>query len=68
MSLKFFHIFFISLSTLCAFGFSIWLFLAETTDQSSLNVLGGIASALAGIGLIVYGVRFLQKFKNISFM
>jgi len=68
VSLKFFHIFFISAASLCAFGFSLWLFLVNGAGQPDLNVLAGIVSALSGVGLIAYGVRFLRKFKHMSFM
>ncbi|MBI3006631.1 MAG: hypothetical protein HYY49_14645 [Ignavibacteriales bacterium] len=68
MSLKFFHIFFIAVSSACAFGFSAWLLLGDGASHSTVNVLSGIASALAGIGLIAYGIWFLHKFKRFSFM
>ncbi|MBF8248396.1 MAG: hypothetical protein HW374_1196 [Bacteroidetes bacterium] len=68
MSLKSFHIVFISVSTLCAFGFGAWLLFANAVDQSWSNVAGGIVSFLVGFALVAYGVRFLKKFRHLSYM
>ena len=66
MSLKAFHIFFITASTLLAFMFSAWLMQSyrETGDVSQL--LAGGTSFFAAIGLIVYGIRFRRKLKHVS--
>ncbi len=68
MSLKSFHIVFISISTLCAFGFGAWLLFSNAVDQSWSNVAGGIVSFLVGFALVAYGVRFLKKFRHLSYM
>ena len=65
MSLKAFHIFFIGVSTLCAFGFGYWLL---QSGNSIANVLGALLSFLTGIALILYGNRFLKKLKHVSFI
>ena len=65
MSLKVFHIFFIAVSTLTAFGFGVWgLYEFFTRDRVGYLMLG-LASAVVGLGLIIYGVNFLNKFKDI---
>ncbi|MBS4028708.1 MAG: hypothetical protein KGZ58_08720 [Ignavibacteriales bacterium] len=61
MSLKTFHIFFISLSVLTAIGFGVWL-LNENAPVFA------VLSFLSGIGLIVYGISFLRKLKHVSFI
>ena len=59
MSLKWFHIVFISLSVLLALWFGIWgLF----NDQ----ILLGIASLAASAGLVLYGNRFLEKVRKLG--
>ena len=68
MSLKAFHIFFIALSALLMFGFSAWLFRSYAERESALLLTGGALAAIAGIGLIVYGIRFLKKFKHVNFI
>ena len=59
MSLKGFHVFFIILATLLAIGFAAW----SLMNQTAVPV--GICSAVLALGLIVYGVWFVKKSKNI---
>jgi hypothetical protein len=61
MSLKFFHIVFISLSTLLALGVTVWA-IEQWRDTGGASSLALAAVALGGGGvLVVYGNRFLQK-------
>jgi hypothetical protein len=58
MSLKWFHIVFISLSVLVSLGFGLWgLF----NQQAVL----GVASLLVSAGLCVYGNYFLGKVRRL---
>jgi hypothetical protein len=59
MSLKGFHILFIALSILLLAFLAVWFIV----NQVSLAV--GIGSAVGAVVLIVYGVRFVKKSKNI---
>jgi hypothetical protein len=68
MSLKAFHIFFIALSTLTAFGFSMWLLSGYMKSESIDHLVGAALSLIAGAGLIVYGIRFLRKLKHVSYL
>lgn len=68
MSLKTFHIVFISLSTLCAFGFSVWLMISFVSSREVLLVTAAAGSFACGVGLIFYGIRFLKKLKHVSFL
>lgn len=68
MSLKAFHIFFVALSVLTAFGFAAWLIDGYTKSHDFGQLLAGIASIIAGAGLIFYGVRFLRKLKHVSYL
>lgn len=55
MSLRAFHILFILLSILLAIGCAAWSFVNETA-------LGfGVASSVAAVGLVIYGIWFLKK-------
>jgi hypothetical protein len=68
MSLKAFHIVFITASILLAFGFAVWSAVAYS-DQGGLSyLLYAIVSALCGIGLIFYEIYVLKKLKNISYL
>ncbi len=68
MSLKSFHIFFIGCAVLLAFGFSLWAFQSYAAVPGIVMLSTGIVSMLIGIGLIVYGIRFLKKLKHVSFL
>ena len=57
MSLKVFHIVFVTMSTLLAFAFAAWAF------SSGMPLVGGLA-ALFGAGLIAYGFLFWKKIQG----
>jgi hypothetical protein len=59
MSLKAFHILFISLAILLACGMAWWGFANGITP-----VFGSIAIAVA-IALVVYGISFIRKARHI---
>ncbi len=61
MSLKAFHLIFVTLLTLLAFGFAGWAFHAG-------RLAFGVSGVAAGIVVIVYGVYFLKKLKRISYL
>jgi hypothetical protein len=59
MSLKFFHVFFISIAFLLAIFCAAWAF---STGASALFAYGSIAVAVA---LAVYGIYFINKARKI---
>ena len=61
MSLKAFHLIFVTLLTTLSFGFAAWAFFTE-------KILFGLAGVAAGILVIVYGIYFLKKLKKISYL
>ena len=69
MSLKAFHIVFVTASTLLAFGFGAWAFWQFFGEGRTLaNLVMGTTSIAAGVVLIVYGMYFLKKLKHISYL
>ncbi len=68
MSLKAFHIIFILASSLLFFGFGVWLLIASSGLPNVMSALAGVLSFAIGGALIFYGIKFLKKFKRISFM
>lgn len=65
MSLRGFHLVFISFATLFCLVLAFWCFvLAPDGSGWGVSVMGGI-SALAVVGLPYYGVRFYRKAKNL---
>jgi hypothetical protein len=59
MSLKGFHIVFIILSVLLTAGFAGWAF----SNETALPV--GIGSAVLSVLLVIYGIWFVKKSRNI---
>jgi hypothetical protein len=69
MSLKAFHIIFITLSSGLALGCGVWLLISGFSDGGAkTDILYGISSLLGGVGLIFYGRYFLKKLKNVSYL
>ena len=68
MSLKAFHVVFITLSTLLAAGFGVWSIAAYLGRSEGLYLGLGIFSFLAAVALVVYGVYFLKKMKDVSYL
>ena len=68
MSLKAFHVFFITVATVFAASFTLWAL------QQTMTVGGATAVALATLGMLfsvalpVYGAWFLRKTKEVSFL
>ena len=61
MSLKAVHLIFVTLLTSLSFGCAAWAFQAG-------SVVWGLASIVVGIFVVVYGIYFLKKLKNISYL
>ena len=59
MSLKSFHVFFIVLAVLSSLGFAVWTFTKGGAELGTGAGMLGVFSALAGVGLAVYGVWFV---------
>lgn len=68
MSLKAFHLVFITASVLLAFGFGAWSLVGYSDYGRTVDLVFGIGSIGAGVGLIVYGRYFLRKLKRISYL
>ena len=66
MSLKAFNIFFIAVSALTAFGFGGWGVYQHLNASNIPFLVMGLFSILIGVALIIYGRRFLEKFRHIS--
>jgi hypothetical protein len=69
MSLKAFHLVFITASSALAFGFGIWeLKTGRAAGGQTADLLFGLGSLATGLGLILYEWYFLRKTRNISFL
>ena len=69
MSLKAFHVIFISAASALAFGCGVWeLKDYWSADGRTADLLFGAGSILAGVGLLVYERYFLKKLKGVSYL
>jgi hypothetical protein len=64
MSLKAFHVVFISASVLLAFGFAAWC-LGSPQGVGGGRLVAALASAASGLGLVGYEVWFLKKMRRL---
>lgn len=62
--MKVFHILFIAASSMLAFFLGIWCISSHMDTPNMFYALLGILSIIMSLGLIVYGIYFLQKMKK----
>lgn len=65
MSLKGFHIVFITFATLLALGAGAWCIRVNQMAGAPIYFAGAIASFAVALGLVVYGVWFYKKMKRL---
>ncbi len=68
MSLKAFHIVFVTVSVLLMFVIAGWSFGNYRDDGSAADLVWGVAALAAAAVLLVYGKIFLKKFKHVDFL
>jgi len=68
MSLKSVHIFFVLCTTLLTVLLAVWNYMNWVNFGESSSLIYMVISALSGLIAIVYGKKFLVKFKDLSFM
>jgi hypothetical protein len=68
MSLKAFHLVFITAATVLAFGFGVWLAKNFFSTGGAGNLISALLSFVTGIGLIVYECYFLKKTKDVGYL
>jgi len=65
MSLRAFHLFFISLSAVMAAFCAAWAFGQYRTEHALIYAAGSAASALSVVGLAFYGAAFQRKTRDL---
>ena len=69
MSLKAFHLVFITAASALAFGFGVWELRTYWSAIGALHdLLYGLGSLLAGMGLLIYERYFLRKLRNVDYL
>jgi hypothetical protein len=66
MSLKAFHVFFILVSTLFAFGFGVWSLVEHNRTGAGGALVLAVVAIAAGGALVAYGLWFLRKLKGME--
>ncbi len=66
MSLKAFHILFVSVSVVLAVGFGFWGIREFRTRADSTALTLGVASFAAAVALLIYGRWFLRKLRKVD--
>jgi hypothetical protein len=61
MSLKAFHLIFVTMLTMLSLGFSTWAF-------CSGRIILGLCGMITAVLVVVYGVYFLKKLKKMSYL
>jgi hypothetical protein len=68
MSLKAVHIFFVLCTTLLTVVLGVWNYINWVNFGEISSLLYMVISILCGLASIIYGKKFLVKFKDLSFM
>ena len=66
MSLKAFHLLFVTASAILAFGFGAWGIDAYASRGDSGSLVLAVLALLFGAGLVVYGVMVRTKLKGLG--
>lgn len=68
MSLKIFHIVFITLSTLLAFGCGMWCLWVNSLGAAPSYIAGAVFAFASALALIIYGCWFWRKMKRLRLL
>lgn len=69
MSLKAFHVVFITASSVLAFAVGVWMLREYRSPEGTTGDLAyGLVSLAVGVGLLAYERYFLRKLKNVSYL
>ncbi|HUR47548.1 MAG TPA: hypothetical protein VMZ27_16820 [Candidatus Saccharimonadales bacterium] len=68
MSLKALHIVFVTVSILLCVGVGVWSLVRYFDEPRAVDLIFGIGSLAAAVGLGFYGRYVLKKLKNISYL
>jgi hypothetical protein len=65
MSLKYFHMIFVTAATLLCFGFAAWCFFSPDSPHTTAYTIAGVAAVFAGVAVMIYGTWVWKKLKKI---
>ena len=67
MSLKAFHIVFVTIATLFALGFGVFMLRKSMPDDTG-GIVAGVLSLVGAVVMVWYGRWFLKKLKDESYL
>lgn len=65
MSIKGFHLIFITIAALFFAGFGVWALFFDQQDSGFTTKIAGVVTLIASVGLVFYGAYFRRKSKDI---
>jgi len=68
VSLKAFHVFFVSVCVVLCLGVGAWALGEYRRNSGAAHLALAVASVIAGGGLVMYGKWFLRKLKGVSYL
>jgi len=68
MSLKAFHLVFVTASVAVSLFLGVWAYLSYQSTGARADIVYMVASGLAVVALLWYGKYFLKKLKHISYL
>ena len=68
MSLKAFHVIFVSICTLFALSFGVWAVRDYNATGQQMSLLLAVGSLTATPVMFVYGRWFVRKLRNVSYI
>lgn len=64
MSLKAFHVFFVTMAVILCVVFGVWCVSSDYANSHAGYKIAGYASFVIGVLLVLFEINFLKKFKE----
>ncbi len=68
MSLKAFHIVFVTVSSIFALGFGVWAIRQYNSSGEVSSLVVGILALVGAVSMVIYGRWFWKKLSGISWL
>ena len=66
MSIKGFHLIFITIAALFCGGFGVWALFFESAESAGAAIKAfGVVTLIASVALVIYGIYFYRKSKSL---
>ena len=65
MSIKGFHLIFIAIAAIFCAGYGVWALFFNERDTDPKVAISGVITLIASVSLVIYGIYFRRKSKDI---